>query len=116
MPDDDAEIRALLSDLTRRMPMSEEELRFRVEPLYANRDAAVRVLVDALGGDAHDLAAAALHEIAAGEDADLLVRSFRDSERPDRARAEIAQVLTAVASERLETLLTSEELHQLSIL
>jgi hypothetical protein len=117
MPDDgDASVRALLSELSGRMPMSEEELRFRVEPLHAKREASVRVLLDALGGDTHDLAAAALHEIAVGEDAAVLVIGFRDSRRPDRARAEIAQVLTAVASERLETLLTPEELHQLSLL
>jgi hypothetical protein len=112
------DIRRLLSDLADRMPMSEAEFRYRVEPLRAARETAVPLLLDLLGGESsvHGMAAAALHEIATPADTQTLTKAFRDPKRSERARAEIAQVLTGVAADQLERLLEPEEIRYLSLL
>src|SRR2546430_11300654 len=106
-----AEVGEFLSEFAKRRWMSGRELGYRLEPLKAEREAAVRTLLEVLDDESlHGLAAAALHELAAPDDADLLVSAFRDPLRSERARAEIAQVLTGVAAERLESLLEPREL------
>src|SRR5262249_25837843 len=112
------DIRRLLSDLADKMPMSEAEFRYRVEPLRADREAAVPLLLDLLGGEpsVRGVAAAALHEIAMPADASVLTEAFRDPKRSEDDRAEIAQVLTGVAADQLEKLLEPEEIHYLSLL
>src|SRR5262249_12588798 len=50
------------------------------------------------------------------EDAGILVAAFRDHRGPERARADVAQVLAGVAADRLETLLDPQEIHELSLL
>jgi hypothetical protein len=119
MSDDRApDIRRLLTDLAGKMPMSEAEFHYRVEPLRAARDEAVPLLLDLLGDEpsVHGMAAAALHEIATPADASVLTEAFRDPKRSEHARAEIAQVLTGVAADQLERLLEPEEIHYLSLL
>jgi hypothetical protein len=112
------DIRRLLSDLADKMPMSEAEFRYRLEPLRSIREAAVPLLLDLLGGEpsVRSVAAAALHEIATPADAPVLAEAFRDPKRSEDARAEIAQVLTGVAADQLERLLEPEEIHYLSLL
>lgn len=111
------DVRRLLSELGGQMPMSEAEFRYRVEPLRLERENSVRALIDLLDEAAtHDLAVSALHEIAGPSDADLLVSGFRDADRSERARAEIAQVLTAVAADQLHRWLSAEEIQCLSLL
>jgi hypothetical protein len=111
-------VRGMLVDLANQMPMSEAEFRYRLEPLRADRESAVRALVDLLGEDPPLPAAAtaALHELATPADADALVIAFRDVDRPERARTEIAQVLSAIAADRLEAILEPQELQDLSSL
>lgn len=111
-------VRRLLAELGARTPVSDAELRYRLEPLRADRAHAVAVLIDLLREDdgAHRLVAAALHELATLEDAATLVAAFRDRRGPERARADVAQVLAGVAADRLETLLDSQEIHELSLL
>lgn len=111
-------VRRLLSELGGQMPMSEAEFRFRVEPLRVERGDSVRVLLELLGDDAPtgDLAAAALHELADAQDVELLVNGFRDTRRSERARAEIAQVLTAVGADQLHRWLSAEEIQRLSVM
>jgi len=115
---DEARVREIVAELARRMPMSEGEFHYRIEPLRPLRAAAMPILLAHLDDDgaARDLAVAALHELATAEDSDLLTEAFRDPERSDRARADIAQVLTAVAADDLERLLRPEEIQDLSLL
>lgn len=116
--DSDATVRRVLSELAERMPMSEAEFRYRIEPLRALRETAVGALLDLLGAESplQTLAGPVLHELATPADTQALRSAFRDSKRPERARAEIAQVLTGVASDRLDELLEPEEIHYLSLL
>ncbi len=116
--DQETRIQSVLAQLRERPPMSEEEFRYRLEPLRAAHELAISILLDALGkGDtAHDLAAAALHEIAVATDTERLVAAFRDVGRPEAARAEIVQVLAGIAGERLDDLLDADELAHLSAL
>ncbi|MGH7821285.1 MAG: hypothetical protein ACREQ9_16090, partial [Candidatus Binatia bacterium] len=119
MADDvDSSVQQVFSELCECPPMSEEEFRFRLEPLRRLRDGAIPILLDHLGAEdsLHDLAAATLHELAAPQDLDRLLAAFRDPARPERARAEIAQVLAGVAGTRLATLLAPDELARLSAL
>ncbi len=111
-------VRRLLDGLGAQMPMSASEFRFRVEPLRSQHEASVRVLVELLRAEppTRDVAVAALHELARPEDAPLLATAFRDHAHATPLRAEIAQVLTGVAAERLEELLEPEEIHDLSLL
>lgn len=115
---EEARIRDVLAELQARPPASEEEFRYRLEPLRASHDLAVSILLDALGsGDwAQDLAAAALQQIARDADIERLLAAFRDRRRPEAARAEIAQVLAGVAGDRLVDLLDANELAHLSTL
>ncbi len=111
-------VRRLLSELGGQMPMSQTEFRYRVEPLRLDREDSVRALLDLLDDEAptRDLAAAALHEIANASDVEPLVNGFRDAERSERARAEIAQVLAAVAADQIHRWLSAEEIQQMSVM
>ncbi|MET0152824.1 MAG: hypothetical protein ABW298_09490 [Candidatus Binatia bacterium] len=111
-------VRHLLAELAARMPVSDAELRYRLEPLRADRKRAVAVLIDLLREDdrAPRLVAAALHELATAEDAGALVAAFRDPRGSERARADVAQILAGVAADRLEALLEPQEIHELSLL
>jgi hypothetical protein len=111
-------VRRLLAEIAARMPVSDAELRYRLEPLRADRRHAVAVLIDLLYEDPgpRRLVAAALHELATAEDAALLVAAFRDSRGSERAHADVAQVLAGVAADRIEALLEPHEIHELSLL
>jgi hypothetical protein len=115
---DEAAVREIVAELLQRMPMSEAEFRYRVERLKPFREAAMPILIELLDSDAaaHDLATAALHELATSGDSDRLAAAFRAAGRSERARADIAQVLTAVAADDLERLLGPEEIQDLSLL
>jgi hypothetical protein len=112
------DVRQFLSGLGDQMPMSEAEFRYRVEPLRAQREPTIRALLDLIGDEAplRDLAVAALHELATPAEADLLADAFRDPRRSAGSRAEIGQVLSAIAADHLERLLSPEEIHHLSLL
>src|SRR5262245_30856622 len=111
-------VRRLLAELGARAQLSDAELRYRLEPLRTERERCVPVLVELLGedGPAQRLAAAALHELATVEDAEALVAAFRDPRGPERARADLAQILAGVAADRLEGLLEPQEIHEISLL
>ena len=113
-----ATVRGLLEQIAARMPLSEAEFRYRVEPLRAERDRAVQALLEVLGAEPalQGLAVSALHELVAPADTDVLIAAFRDPQRSEPARAEIAQLITAVAADRIEELLDPRELHYLSLL
>ena len=117
MPDGlEPEARTILEELFERPPMSDEEFRFRVEPLRPVRHRAIGLLFGWLG-DApklREVAAAVLHEIATEDDEAALLAAFRDFGRPPEARAEIAQVLAGVAGDHLTSLLDEEELATVS--
>ncbi len=111
-------VRRLLAELAARAQLSEAELRYRLEPLRTERERCVAVLVELLREDGPEqrLAAAALHELATVEDAEALVAAFRDRRGPERARADLAQILAGVAADRLEGLLEPQEIHEISLL
>lgn len=111
-------VRTLLAEIAARMPLSEAEFRYRIEPLRARREDAVHVLIELLGADPslHGLAVSALHELVAPADSGSLIAAFRDAQRTEQARAEIGQLITAVAADRIEALLDPREIHYLSLL
>jgi hypothetical protein len=111
-------VRHLLAELAARSQLSDAELRYRLEPLRADRGRCVAVLVELLreDGPAHRLVAAALHELATADDTTTLVAAFRDRRGSERTRADLAQILAGVAADRLEGLLDPHEIHELSLL
>jgi hypothetical protein len=113
-----ARVRALLAQIAARMPMSEAEFRYRIEPLRVDRADAVRALLELLGIDAelHGVAVSTLHDLVCAADTETLIGAFRDARRPEAARAEIAQLISAVAADRIEELLDPREIHYLSLL
>src|SRR5919109_4691671 len=102
-----ADVGRLLADIAEQMPVSEAEFRFRIEPLRAERERAVQALLELLASDppVHGLAVSALHELVVDADTDRLIGAFRDHRSSEQARAEIAQLIAAVAADRIEQLL-----------
>ncbi len=117
MEDERGAVDEVLLALYARPPLSNRELRYRIEPLQAHRAVALERLLAELDGASQDrdLAVAVLHEIALPQDAERLVAAMRDHGRSDSSRAEISQVLVGVAGDRLSSLLEPGELAELSL-
>ena len=114
----DDRLEEVLAGLRERPPLSEDEFRFRLEPLRSARGHVVSRLLEALEeeGPDQDLVTAVLHELAEAADAERLAEAFGDETRAPAARAEIGQLLAAVAADRLAELLDPESLAHLSAL